>query len=262
MLAGDPTEAAAKAEEFLKERSLSSYYDEVGLKGLQLAQADATRGALNEARLSKIRETILEFVEDLSDVDDVEHTQGLKTRDKEAAAALEAVDEAPAVESMPVLTKQDLDPRWQTEEPVLCIAGRTVLDDACARMFAHLLGAHGLTARVEGPETLSTANLFRLQAEGAAVVCLSYLDASSPSHMRYAVRRLRRKLPNATILLGSWATNQDAATLETLRETAKADLVAGSLREAVSLCLKLGVARSEDDHTAADIPNAAKEAAA
>jgi predicted PurR-regulated permease PerM len=262
MLAGDPTEAAAKAEEFLKERSLSSYYDEVALKGLQLAQADATRGALNEARLSKIRETILEFVEDLSDVDDVEHTQGLKTRDKEAAAALEAVDEAPAVESMPVLTNEDLDPRWQTEEPVLCIAGRTVLDDACARMFAHLLGAHGLAARVEGPATLSTANLFRLQAEGAAVVCLSYLDASSPSHMRYAVRRLRRKLPNATILLGSWATNQDAATLETLRETAKADLVAGSLREAVSLCLKLGAARSEDDHTAADIPNAAMGAAA
>jgi hypothetical protein len=80
--------------------------------------------------------------------------------------------------------------------------------------------------------------------------------------MRYAVRRLRRKLPNATILLGSWATNQDAATLETLRETAKADLVAGSLREAVSLCLKLGAARSEDDHTAADIPNAAMGAAA
>jgi hypothetical protein len=31
MLAGDPTEAAEKAEEFLKERSLSSYYDEVAL---------------------------------------------------------------------------------------------------------------------------------------------------------------------------------------------------------------------------------------
>lgn len=44
MLAGDPTEASEKAEEFLKERSLSSYYDEVALKGLQLAQADAERG--------------------------------------------------------------------------------------------------------------------------------------------------------------------------------------------------------------------------
>ena len=53
MLAGDPTEASEKAEEFLKERSLSSYYDEVALKGLQLAQADAERGALDRERLVK-----------------------------------------------------------------------------------------------------------------------------------------------------------------------------------------------------------------
>ena len=32
MLAGDPTEAAGKAEEFLKEKSLSSYFDEVALR--------------------------------------------------------------------------------------------------------------------------------------------------------------------------------------------------------------------------------------
>jgi predicted PurR-regulated permease PerM len=44
MLAGDPTEASDKAEEFLKERSLASYYDDVALKGLQLAQP--TRAAV------------------------------------------------------------------------------------------------------------------------------------------------------------------------------------------------------------------------
>jgi hypothetical protein len=42
MLAGDPTEASDEAEEFSKERSLGTYYyDEVALKRLQLAQADA-----------------------------------------------------------------------------------------------------------------------------------------------------------------------------------------------------------------------------
>src|SRR6201999_2225710 len=45
MLAGDPTEAAEKAEEFLKERSLSSYYDDVAMKGLLLAQSDLDRDA-------------------------------------------------------------------------------------------------------------------------------------------------------------------------------------------------------------------------
>jgi predicted PurR-regulated permease PerM len=39
MLAGDPAEAVDKAEEFLKERPLSSYYDDVALPGLRLEVA-------------------------------------------------------------------------------------------------------------------------------------------------------------------------------------------------------------------------------
>src|SRR5438270_3878261 len=49
MLAGDPAEAVDKAEEFLKERPLSTYYDEVALPGLKLAQNDVARGALDRA---------------------------------------------------------------------------------------------------------------------------------------------------------------------------------------------------------------------
>ena len=67
MLAGDPTEAAEKAEEFLKERSLSSYYDEVALKGLQLAQVDAERGVLDRERTSKIKDAVSEFTINLSE---------------------------------------------------------------------------------------------------------------------------------------------------------------------------------------------------
>ena len=89
MLAGDPTEAAEKAEEFLKERSLSSYYDDVALKGLQLAQSDLDRDALDQARLTKICDTVFEFVNDLSDQPDHEPTGEQSTLDTEAAAAVE-----------------------------------------------------------------------------------------------------------------------------------------------------------------------------
>src|SRR6187200_2747255 len=71
MLAGDPTEAAEKAEEFLKERSLASYYDEVALKGLQLAQTDATRGVLDGIRQAEICSAVRELVSDLADEADV-----------------------------------------------------------------------------------------------------------------------------------------------------------------------------------------------
>ena len=83
---------------------------------------------------------------------------------------------------------------------------------------------------------MSPANIARLGTAGVEFVCLSYLDASSPAHMRYSVRRLRRQLPKVTIILGCWAEELDAEALEELRVTAKADTAAKSLSEAMMIC--------------------------
>jgi predicted PurR-regulated permease PerM len=236
MLAGDPTEAAGKAEEFLKEKSLSSYFDEVALKGLQLAQIDAKRGTLDQARMTGIRDTITEFVSDLSTQDDAIPDVASPTTDAEAAAAVETVPDAAISSNLPVVQKARLPLNWQGNFPVLCVAGRTPLDEAAAVLFSQLSNAHGLTARVEPADALSTTNIVRLDTSGVAIICLSYLDASIPAHMRYSVRRLRRKFPTAAIMLGCWAENIDKDALEELRETAKADTVAGSLSEAMMIC--------------------------
>ena len=238
MLAGDPTEASEKAEEFLKERSLSSYYDEVALKGLQLAQADAERGALDPERLIKIRDAVSEFANNISEQDDRLPPKITPTNDVEATSAVETVAEDAPYENLPVLRKEDLPSEWQGEHPVLCVAGRSLIDEAAAIMLGQLSTAHGLSARVEGAEALSTANIFRLETAGVAVVCLVYMDASGPAHMRYSVRRLRRKLPKATIILGCWMKDMDPAALESLREGAKADLAAASLGGALKLCIE------------------------
>jgi predicted PurR-regulated permease PerM len=233
MLAGDPTEAAEKAEEFLKERSLSSYYDEVALPGLRLAQADLDRDVLDVARLVKIRDAVAEFAADLSDP--VDNAGKQETADPEAAAAL---DGAPAQADLPVVIRDRLSRTWQSEHAVLCIAGRTPLDEAAGLMFMDLVRAHGLEGRIEGADALSTANIFRLETAGVALVCLSYLDTSSAAHMRFAVRRIRRKLPNATIMVGLWNSDIAGATLEQLRENSKADLACRSLHDAVDACIK------------------------
>ena len=249
MLAGDPTEASEKAEEFLKERSLSSYYDEVALKGLQLAQVDAERGTLDPVRLTKIRDAISEFANNISELDDRQMPKVNSTTDAEVTSAVETVAEDAPYENLPILSKEDLPPEWQSEHPVLCVAGRTLLDEAAATMLGQLSTAHGLAARVEAADALSTANIFRLETAGVAIVCLIYMDASSPAHMRYSVRRLRRKLPKATIILGCWLKDMEPAALETLREGAKADLAAASLGQAVKLCIEAtGV--EDDSHLA------------
>jgi AI-2E family transporter len=232
MLAEDPSEAVDKAEEFLKERPLSVYYDEVALPGLQLAQSDVTRGALDPSQVKKIRDAVVEVVDDLIDKDDQSPTSET-THDVEAAAAVETL--AGSATLLPVLKKEQLAPRWEAEKPVLCVAGRTSLDEAVAVMLAQLLEKHGLGARVEGTEAIALTNVFRLETAGTAMVCLSYLDARSPAHMRYTIRRMRRKLPNARILLGCWATDVDA---KTLLEAAKPDEVATTLSDAVRMCIE------------------------
>jgi hypothetical protein len=238
MLAGDPAEAADVAEEFLKECSLSVYYDEVALAGLRLARADAQRGVLDEARLERMRATVEELVDDLSDHPDQEPKSG-RTDDPEAAAAVEASEGESGRTDLLTLAPEDLNPRFRGETPILCIAGQSSVDEAAALMLAQLLTKHGLRARVESPASLSVQAVARIDDAGVAVVCLSYLDAGSPAHMRYAVRRLRRKMPQARILLGCWGEGMDAAAAAALREAARADLVATSLRDAMALCLEM-----------------------
>jgi predicted PurR-regulated permease PerM len=238
MLAGDPTEATEKAEEFLKERSLSSYYDEVAIKGLLLAQSDLERDVLDQSRLGRIRDTVIEFVNDLSDQTDQEPTGERSTADAEAAAAVEAVSVEPMYADLPVLQEDELPNEWKGDHPVLCIAGRTALDEAAAIMFAQLCDVHGLRARVEGPAALLTNNIFRLKTEGVTLVCLSYLDASNPAQIRYAVRRLRRKLPLAHIMVGLWSDLDSSERAATVRESSKADTFASTLREAIRLCIE------------------------
>jgi predicted PurR-regulated permease PerM len=232
MLAEDPPEAVDKAEEFLKARSLSAYYDEVALPGLKLAQNDIVRGALDRVQSEKIKAAVVEVVDDLVDQDD-QKPASETVNDAEAAAALETVHDATL--DFPVAKRTDLAPQWQGDKPVLCVAGRGPLDEAAAIMLAQLLEKHGLGARAEGADAVAMSNIFRLDTAGIVMVCLSYLDAGSPARMRYAIRRMRRKLPKAQVLLGCWMADIDTATI---REMTKADAVATTLREAVRLCLE------------------------
>lgn len=251
MLAGDASEAADVAEEVLKERSLSAYYDEVALEGLALARVDAAKGTLDDVRLERIRDTVAELVEDLSDHEDDDPRGGDETDDPEAEAAVEETDEIPSITDLPTVPPEDRAPEWRGETPVLAVAARAPLDGAANQMLAQLLAKHGLGARIETAEALSTRNIFRLDTAGVALIALSYLDASSPAHMRYTIRRLRRKAPTASILVGCWKLEGGAEAAEALRQAVKADHVATTLREAVKMCWDAAIDRDPASGAAA-----------
>jgi hypothetical protein len=71
LLADDPDEAVEQAERYLKDRPLSAYYDEVALKGLQLAANDILSGVLAEAKAERLKETVKAVVQDLDAYDDM-----------------------------------------------------------------------------------------------------------------------------------------------------------------------------------------------
>ncbi len=250
MLAGDPMEAVAQAEEFLKERSLTTYYDEVALGGLRLAHEDVRRGAIDIDRQKAIRATIRELVDDLADIDSKAmatiDAPPTTTSDPEAAAAVESIEPEPAPAERLVLSEADLRPEWRGEAPVLCIAGREILDEGAALMLAQLLETHGIKARVLGPEALSTANLFRLDPAGVAMVCLSFMDAPSAIHVRLAVRRVKRRIRQAHILVGIWR-ERSPDDIGALRPQTSADVLVASLGEALSVVIEQARIQHEAD---------------
>ena len=96
---------------------------------------------------------------------------------------------------------KELPEQWRTEKPVLCIPGLTLLDEAVALMVAQLVEKHGIGARAEKADSLSMSRIFGLDTKDVALVCVCYVENATAAQIRYAIRRLRRKAPKATIVV-------------------------------------------------------------
>lgn len=238
MLAGDADEALDQAEGLLKDRSLASYYDEVALKGLQLAAADAGRGVLPANRIDCVRDTAAALIDDLSDHDDEQPDgpPGASAGDVSPVAPSAAEQAVPAHPAIPDVDDGAIPAAWAKEGAILCIAGRGALDEAAAAMLAQLLTKHGLGARVVPHRVVGRDRIRAFDAGDARMICISYLEiAGAPSHLRYLVRRLRRAAPDLPLLVGLWPPRSDAANDP--RAMVNADMHVETLHAAVAACL-------------------------
>jgi predicted PurR-regulated permease PerM len=224
LLAGDATEAADQAERQLKEQSRGAYYDNVPMKALALAQVDAAHGKLPPDKQLAMKDTMAEIVDDLADHAD------------EVPEPKEGQPTSPAI---PVLSREELRPEWQVNQPVLCIACRSPLDEAAAMMLAQLLGDHGLSARVQPFADVTSAKTLKVDAPDAPLVCLSYFGAvGNPAHVRFLIRRLKRLMPNAKFLAGYWLLGDDPEKGEDWKASVGAHFVATSLTDAAAVCVR------------------------
>jgi predicted PurR-regulated permease PerM len=260
MLAGDPDEALEYAEQLLKERSLTSYYDEVALQGLQLAANDAGRGVLSGAQLERVKEAIKALVSDLSGHEDVEP----EPKEAEAEPVASPASDKPAIKTPAVPEDREVErlvpETWRAEGAVMCVAGRGPLDEAASTMLAQLLRKHRFGTQVVPHAAVSRSAIMGLDVTGVQMVCISYLEISgSPAHLRYLLRRMRQKLPHAPILVGLWPAEDAILKDEALREAVGANYYVASLREAVLCCLKAATGMSPGEQEAVAEPPPAPE---
>lgn len=165
LLGDDADQAAAEAEAFIKENSLAHYYDEVALKALAIGNTDAQRGALDEERALKVKESIEALIQNLCDV----QTEDVRRAGERSAA--------------------------KTGATVLCVGGRGVLDEAAACLLVSLLEKAEVNARLVTPAEASDAD--PREHGDITAVCLCYLDPTNSTRAPYLLKRIRRHIPDA-----------------------------------------------------------------
>lgn len=160
LLAADPVEAAAAAEEVLRQKDLDAYCDGVVLPALKLAQRDAARGALDAGRQERIRDTLADLLDHLPEPEE------------------RLTQEAD--------TEEDSGPRPEGPR-VLVLPARSALDEAAGLLLVYRLMADGIQAEAAPP-----GGARRLASGQAEAIILAYLSPATPAHRRYTIRSLNR----------------------------------------------------------------------
>ncbi|WP_132249505.1 AI-2E family transporter [Methylobacterium segetis] len=236
MLANDPAEAIDQGREFLKERALVTYYDEVALAGLLLAQEDLSRGTLDRARQDEVG-LALRMVVDRLGTTRVTRRAGRgspRIGSSETAAAVAAAGPDRQAANI-VLKTEELGPRWRTPTPVLCVSSRGPFDEAATLMLSQILKRHGLASEVISMRALREGE--RPSSTDFALICFSYLEPVSLSQIRFTVRQARAAVPGVRILVGFWR-ERDPATLDRLRRATSADILVTSLNDALAATIE------------------------
>jgi predicted PurR-regulated permease PerM len=257
-LSGDAAEATYQAELCLNDQSLETCLDRVALSGLKLAEGDLRRGLLDDEQAERIANTVKEMLDNLADFEPRRWFFALRPKpatEEEAQgglATLAAAENGEEDETLPVVQRHELAPGWVVDEPILCVGGRSALDEAAAAILAEVLKKRGLGAKALEPEAISAGHIASLAGTEAKLVCLSYLGlGASPAHIRYLVRRLRRILPQGTtILVCYWTDERETPAAKELLKAAEADAYATSLPQAVELCMAAAKGELEGEEAA------------
>jgi predicted PurR-regulated permease PerM len=216
-LAFDYDEPLRVARTHLKTSTLASFYDDVLIPALVLAEQDRHAGLLNEDQEEFVQEGAGDLVAELRD----------------AAPVADGADaDASTIRATPGSDDPAIDEEARAR--VLCIPLRDEADEAAAQMLAQLLSAEGFAVETEAAASLTSELVDRVATTASDLVVISILPPISPRDSRLLWKRLRSRYPDLPIVVGFWSAAGGKDSLEP-PEGDRATKVATTLAEAVTL---------------------------
>ncbi|WP_157959664.1 AI-2E family transporter [Devosia submarina] len=194
LVSGNVEEAVELAEEYIAGNDVQRFYLDVAVPALVLAEIDLSRDVSDLAHRRNVMDSMHAVMDDL----DIETSEP---------------------------TDAGGPPR------VLCIGGRTELDDAAAQILMRLIPAESGPVKALAPLVVRQESVGQLDLDGVEVVCLCYLDDNPRSHARVVTRRLLRRRPGIKII--AIAMGAGPASNDRQRDWGVAQIVPG-LPEAVA----------------------------
>jgi predicted PurR-regulated permease PerM len=230
LLAFDYMEPLKLAQKHVKDSSVTSYYDDILIPTLTLAEQDRYDDLLSDEQASFVLEAADDLVHDLGE-------PALAAISEQVAAA----EKPPGPATPP--SKEFAGTR------VLCVPLRDQGDEIASHMLAQLLVAEGFDVATEGAKALTNEVVDRVADSESDVVVISVLPPVESRDTRLLWRRLRNRYPNLPIVVGFWncaTTNEGLPT----PENDPASKIAVTLAEAVAIVRALAVQHNLSAKTA------------
>jgi predicted PurR-regulated permease PerM len=217
LIALDDEEAIELAEEYANEHGLAALHGAVLVPALALAEQDRHRGAIDEARERFVFDTVRRIIEDVEDR-------------KALTEEPQRTPPAPRVASR------------------LCIVGaQDEADHLAGLALARVLAPSELDVQVIGHPALAAEIVEQAAGLGARLVCISAVPPHAAMQAGYLAKRLKRRIPEARILVVIWTSGDISKARARLAE-AGVEEFATSLAGAIEQLRNLSVPASNMRH--------------
>ncbi len=200
LLVGDAIEATFRAEESLETLYLGEYYRDVGIPALLIAQNDLARGVLTPDQQQRLAGVAQAMVADLSEVV-TEELLEFQT------ALADDADAEPQPQPLPANLPANLIDNAQMDGAgyrVICVGGRSDLDDVSAAMLAQTMQAEGATAQHRPHTDLAPSRFRAMEIADNDCIVISFLDPEPSRASFLHIRRIKAAAPHLRVGVVIW----------------------------------------------------------